>query len=140
MALYPTKEEILEPYEVSEDEKDIVKDWIKKCYNGKWKGYSKHDKNHYLLILINNLEKLCNNSVDACTGEKYGFMPGGNFIVIDRNNPSILSTLHEFGHALHGSSELEACRWSVHLFMTCFPKAYSKLIWKGHMLIKSNAK
>ena len=49
---------------------------------------------------------------------------------------SIISTLHEFGHHLYGKSELKACRFSVWLFKSAFPKTYRKLKWKGHMLKK----
>lgn len=51
---------------------------------------------------------------------------------------SIISALHELGHHLHGSSELLACSLSVHLFKAAFPKAFAKLEWKGHMLIKAD--
>ena len=140
MALYPTKEEILQPYEVPEEDKEIIKEWIRKYYNGQWKKYSRNDKIQYLMILINNLGKIHDNPPKPFTGPYYSYIPMEKIIVLDRNNPSILSTLHEFGHAINGESELQACRWSVHLFMACFPKAYSKLVWKGHMLVKPNDK
>lgn len=49
---------------------------------------------------------------------------------------SIISTLHEFAHHLYGPSEKQACRWSVWLFKKVFPKAFAKLTWKGHLLVK----
>ena len=52
------------------------------------------------------------------------------------NSFSILSCLHEFGHHLHGPCELQACTWSISHFKAAFPMAYSKLKWKGHLLIK----
>lgn len=55
-------------------------------------------------------------------------------ITLDIRNPSIISTLHELGHVLYGTSELEACRFSVWLFRAAFPRAYDKLVWEGHML------
>ena len=55
---------------------------------------------------------------------------------LDVTNPSIVSTLHELGHHLHGASELKACQWSIHLFKTIFPASYKKLKWKGHLLVK----
>lgn len=49
---------------------------------------------------------------------------------------SIITALHELAHHLFGRSETKACRWSVHLFKKTFPKAFSQLEWKGHMLVK----
>jgi hypothetical protein len=51
---------------------------------------------------------------------------------------SIISTMHEFGHHLHGASELDACRFSVWLFKKTFSKAYENLEWSGHMLVRPN--
>lgn len=63
------------------------------------------------------------------------FSPATGTIYIN-SSLSILSTLHEFSHHLHGESELEACKWSVHLFKAAFPKTFEKLKWDGHMLRK----
>jgi hypothetical protein len=52
------------------------------------------------------------------------------------NSHSIISLLHEYGHAIYGASELYACRFSVHIFKNLFPRAYAKLEWNGHMLVK----
>lgn len=49
---------------------------------------------------------------------------------------SIISALHEFSHHIYGPSELQACRWSLQLFRTVFPKAYNKLEWNRHMRVK----
>lgn len=64
----------------------------------------------------------------ACYSKKYD--------TIILNNYSIISALHELGHAIYGSSELKACSWSIKLFQASFPKAFKKLIWKNHMLVK----
>lgn len=50
---------------------------------------------------------------------------------------SIISLLHEFAHHLYGADETKACKWSVWLFKKTFPIAFSKLEWKGHMLVKA---
>jgi hypothetical protein len=47
---------------------------------------------------------------------------------------SVITFLHEWGHAIHGSSELLACRWSVNLFRKIFPRQFEKLNSSGHML------
>jgi len=52
--------------------------------------------------------------------------------------PSVITALHELAHHLFGRSELQACRWSVHLFRKVFPVAYSRLEWDGHMLVRAN--
>lgn len=49
---------------------------------------------------------------------------------------SILTSLHEIAHHLFGSSERHATIWSVHLFKRVWPKAFAKLEWRGHMLVK----
>ena len=48
---------------------------------------------------------------------------------------SVVTYLHEFAHAL-GKDEADACRWSINLFRQCFPRQFSRLIHRGHMLIR----
>ena len=48
---------------------------------------------------------------------------------------SVVTFLHEFAHA-RGKGEQGACRWSINLFRRCFPRQYSRLVGRGHMLIK----
>lgn len=50
------------------------------------------------------------------------------------NNHSIITALHELGHAIYGNSELKACSWSTKLFRYSFPVAFDKLHWEGHQL------
>lgn len=64
----------------------------------------------------------------ACYSKKYD--------TIILNNSSIISALHELGHAIYGSSELKACSWSTKLFQESFPITFKKLKWRGHLLIK----
>ena len=49
---------------------------------------------------------------------------------------SVLTFLHEWGHALKGRSEREACRWSVNLFRRVFPDNFERLRnnARGHFL------
>lgn len=51
-------------------------------------------------------------------------------------NLSVVTYLHEFAHALKGSSEHDACRWSINLFRKVFPEQFAKLEWDGHMLVR----
>jgi len=86
-----------------------------------------------LRLLANNHNKKTIIKFDpklpsACYSKKYD--------TIILKDSSIISALHELGHAIYGSSELKACSWSIKLFQETFPKAFNKLIWKGHMLIK----
>lgn len=50
-----------------------------------------------------------------------------------RGNLSIITFLHEFGHAM-GKDERQTCRWSINLFRKVFPKQYAKLNAEGHTL------
>lgn len=79
---------------------------------------------HVLLIYVEEAPSCC-------------YMRLLNTIVLNKSL-SIISFLHEYGHALYGNSELKACRFSVHLFKDAFPKSYAKLQWRGHMLVKNN--
>jgi hypothetical protein len=51
--------------------------------------------------------------------------------------PSVITTLHEVCHYLHGESEHVACAWSLRLFRDCFPRSWSRLKFSGHMALKS---
>ena len=46
---------------------------------------------------------------------------------------SVITFLHEWGHVIHGSSEVDACRWSLNLFQRCFPWSWARLRFEGHM-------
>ena len=47
---------------------------------------------------------------------------------------SVITYLHEFGHALKGPSEHEAVRWSVNLYRLIFPNKFKELVAEGHFL------
>ncbi len=68
------------------------------------------------------------------TGESGGssFQPGANVITLT-GRLSVITLLHEWGHVLKGSSEFEACRWSLRLFQKCFPRSFGRLRWEGHV-------
>lgn len=135
MSRYPTKEEILEEW-TGEGLLPflILKDWKRKFWKG-WGKKTEAGKNVALDVL---LDDLCNIRTgrpnwDFRNGPPC-FDPVSSTIHLDINNPSVLSTLHEFGHWLYGPSELKSCRFSVHLFKDVFPKDYARLRWEGHML------
>jgi hypothetical protein len=67
-------------------------------------------------------------------GESDGsfYIPALNAMYL-RGRTSVVTTLHEFAHAL-GKSEWEACRWSIWLFKTTFPKSFERLAFDGHLV------
>ena len=68
------------------------------------------------------------------TGDSGGsyFSRGANLIVL-AGRLSVITFLHEWGHAVKGGSEFEACRWSLRLFQRCFPKSWGRLRFEGHV-------
>jgi hypothetical protein len=68
------------------------------------------------------------------TGDSGGsyYSRGANLIVL-AGRLSVITFLHEWGHAVKGGSEFEACRWSLRLFQRCFPKSWSRLRFEGHV-------
>jgi hypothetical protein len=136
MAKYPTKEEIMAtPYQHSPELIKIVKRWKQQDY----KKLSTKDKIIWLKVLLYRISIAFNRTFYVKDSYRYCYNPNTRTIFLDKNNPSILSTLHEYAHHLLGADELEACRYSVWLFKECFPQAFQKLEWKGHMLVKPNA-
>ena len=73
------------------------------------------------------------------TPEGPNFDSSRNLITLS-TTPSVITGLHELSHKLFGGGELTACRFSVHHFKKCFPIAYEKLKWNGHMLTKLQRK
>lgn len=137
---YPKPKEILDPpVDFKKETIDAVIEWKLQYFMGGWKQKSKEEQVNALEQLILKLcgvygeEVLVNKQ-----GDSFYFVPSKNTIVIDKNNPSIISTLHEFKHKLSGESEKLACRWSVQLFKEVFPKSFAELRFKEgtHMLIK----
>ncbi len=92
------------------------------------------DESSVQRILLLQLARLYGKPVRVIFKKRYAYSIDKRTIMIGEK-PSIISALHEFGHHLFGSSELKACRWSVWLFKKAFPKAFTKLKFKGHLLI-----
>lgn len=137
--MYPTQKQILT---VNPKIKSIIKSatlaW-KDEYLKDWKNLSKKEQIDRLKILIlwlNWANHKRDDNLKIKLGDEYQYDPRRQTIYIDKNHPSIMSTLHELGHHIAGLSELKACRWSVWLFIECFPGLYKNLKWNKHLLIK----
>jgi len=135
MSQYPSKEQIMKtPFKLPANIVWELLKWKEANYDkGKWNS-SRAVQLIKLQALITSLP--LKQAVIPRIRTYYCYIPETRTIFLDRNNPSILSTLHEIAHHVTGPDELEACRWSVWLFKQCFPKAFQKLEWKGHMLVK----
>ena len=143
MPNYPTPKQIMDK-KIEFDDYIIgkISEWKNYRYSN-WSKKSLNSRIENLQYLISDLfwamrckgltEK---NYPEVERGNHFCFSQKSKTIFIDENNPSILSTLHEIAHAAFGSDELEACAWSVQLFKECFPEAFAKLVWDGHMLVK----
>lgn len=146
---YPTKEEILaEPYELSNELYEAIREWKRRYFNGQWKEKTNELK---FLALEELIHMICAHSGNDLNHPEFETHQGGwcyesngpyyvgGTIFGEIGRPSIISALHELGHHLFGESELNACRFSTSIFMKCFPNSYKNLIWDGHMLKKPNA-
>lgn len=136
---YPTKEEILaKEIKYKSGTKKILSEWketIWKKVRGSENVMEKFDAIKQLIEVLGAryekpcLVRYCERCPSCC------YSPYTNTIYINKT-VSIISTLHEFAHHLYGSSELKACRWSVHLFKQVFEKSFNRLKWQEHMLVK----
>ena len=137
---YPTPKEIMEsPVDFRKDTINAVLEWKKEFFDGTWKTKNTETRLSFLETLVYKLNSVykINPSVDTYNSH-YAYDPTRNIIRFDNRHASIISTLHEFRHALNGPDERSACRWSIHLFKTCFPEHFEKLMFKpgSHLLIK----
>jgi len=140
---YPTRQAIIDEMAKFPDitpEIAALTLWKDEQYIGCWKSKT-------LEMKINALTKLAYSlyyegkydvkdkpTLYVVEADRYAYHPGRNVVIIDSTRASILSTLHELGHAFYGDSELLACAFSVKLFAKVFPKEFAKLEWHGHML------
>ena len=72
--------------------------------------------------------------IDGTSSGSSYYLPKMHRIVLS-GRLSVVTYLHEFAHAL-GKDEADACKWSINLFRQCFPRQFSRLIHRGHMLIR----
>lgn len=123
-------------------------EYIEKWKNKEWKKAKKaqvqkeYTKILAIRVLLKNLcrihKKECPFVITCITPATKGTSASYDHKTktISLYDTSIITTLHELGHYFYGSSELKACSYSVHLFISAFPKAFDKLRWKKHLLIK----
>lgn len=137
---YPTKEEILEEEQMYKAELlTQIREWKKEIW---FPARTKTDEEKFeaLKALVQIMATAYNKPVKVKFTpdmESCCYIPAVKTICINKTL-SIISTMHEFGHHLYGSSELEACKYSVWLFSKTFKTAYKRLEWNGHMLVKAN--
>ena len=72
--------------------------------------------------------------IDAGVSSNGFYSPGAHVIGLI-GKMSVLTFLHEFGHAL-GKDERQACRWSLNLFRRCFPRSFARCRMVGHTLVQ----
>ena len=140
MPLYPTREKIINnPLIHKKEAVKTVKKWKEKVWKPIRKSDNRQKKFEALEILAKKLGKTYNNPIGSVTYNENAptcsYNPITKTIAIN-GSLSIISTLHEFAHHLHGHSELKACRWSIYMFKSVFPEAFKKLKWKRHMLVR----
>lgn len=137
MTNYPTKEEILDfiPNIDVSPAIPILKEW-KKTYYKKWSKKPIEERIDQLKKLVESLNTTTKEKALVNYGNAYCYYPPIKTVQISSKKASIISTLHEFGHHIFGTSELHACAFSTKLFIEVFPKDYQKLTWKGHLLVK----
>jgi len=138
---YPTKQEVIDRMSTLNIDTYVapLQNWKEKRYTKKWRDSSLQEKMTYLeeISYILYYQQANANKLPALyirPSNRYGLHVKSNTILLDEDRASILSTLHEIGHAIHGEAEVDACAFSVKLFARVFPTEYSKLQWHGHML------
>jgi len=139
--LYPNKQEILQNIKIpNEKTKSIIIKWKKQGYYKKWRNSDSITKIKAFKYLTKSLVSSDTKILFIETSEWFTQWHPDDLcnkaIGIDTNNLSIISCLHEIGHIIFGSSELDACTYSVGIFSTCFPIECNTLEWKGHMLTR----
>lgn len=135
--MYPTKETILAGLAAKESQEQTAQERDMLAALKAWKARHRHPTLADLDRLLADLDRARESETTPRTihGRLYCFIPAEHTIMLGQT-PSIISTLHELMHAIHGSDETTACIESIHLFKQAYPKAYAKLTWKGHMLVK----
>ena len=123
-----------------DDEED---EWFNEDHEFKLRcpGWSKQPKHKKWIALKDLVYTLCiihgvAPPIFVVDDGEWRYNPRTKTIKADYSNPSIISALHELGHHLYGTKELDACTFSVGLFKSCFPRAYRTLKWEGHALVK----
>jgi len=152
---YPTKD-LIQKYQITIKKEflDIVRKWKKQNFDNHWRSDNNQMKTGKLIKLVEEVTKGMeyhyrefwpNKEIEVVTKVDHYcmfFSPNKSKIRIgfDTKNPSIISTLHELGHAFLGFNELKACVFSQAIFTKVFPNQFNKLVWEGHMLKKCQKK
>ena len=141
---YPTPEEIMAyPVDIDSETITLLRSWHKLLKDNEFPkriNVNMWQFQRYMMLtaLLGALAKRWNV---ALNGVFAGFMRNNSAAsltgVVLLGSPSIITTLHEFAHLLHGNGdETAACAWSVKHFKEAFPAFYEKLEWNGHMLVR----
>lgn len=87
-----------------------------------------------------NLHDQLSKAYGVTTSLRFGIGMGSFYDpkkdLIMLNSTSVITQLHEFAHALNGSDEEYAVRWSLNMFRDHFPASFSRLRFKGHLALK----
>ena len=100
--------------------------------NGPWTG-DVISKRH---ILHDQLSKVYGVTPSLQFGIGMGSFYDSKKNSIMLNSTSVITQLHEFAHALNGSDEEYAVRWSLNMFREHFPASFSRLRFDGHLALK----
>ena len=138
---YPSRQQVIDRMEEIDIERyiEVLTDWKKNQYAHKWAAKTTNDKIAALESLVYLVYYQQPNYKEAKViyvkiADRYALHTKTNTIILDGRRASILSTLHEIGHAIFGIPEVDACAFSIKLFARVFPNEYSRLEWHGHML------
>ena len=137
---YPTAHEVMStPVDFRVSVLITIEEW-KNNFLKVYRESNTDTKLNLLSALLIRLSKIYEKPVSVEYGRQYCYMPHKKTIILDEKHASIISSLHEFAHHIYGSSELDACRWSIWLFKKSFPKTWSSLrfeeIPQGLLLVK----
>ena len=138
---YPSRQEVIDRMAKMNVQKYTqgLENWKTQHYSPQWKRKSTKEKMVALEALVYAIYYKQDKPEDLVAiyvkmTDRYALHVKTNTILLNDERASILSTLHEVGHAIFGEPEVDACAFSVKLFAKVFPKEYSKLTWHGHMM------
>lgn len=138
-SIYPNQSQIMnDPPLFKKEVIQIVKSWKKNDWS-KAKSLSDPEKQYAIKRLLLALAAFYRKPVQVIyepTKNLGTYRPQIQLITLNPDT-SIITALHEFAHHLYGSSELTACRWSIHLFRKTFTVAFTKLRFQGHLLVRA---
>lgn len=138
---YPTPDEIMsDPPTHKPSVIAFLKQWKRSTWRAAKESGSEMIKYEALATMIRGIAEIYRRPVEVGYNSELGsacYVPMQHKVVLNKRL-SIITALHELAHHLFGTSETKACRWSVHLFKKTFPRAFSRLEWRGHLLVKRN--